>query len=135
MHPHLRFSNFPHKKYIYMPLCLYVFWNAFSTTAKLCAFWGDESSATMKKCMSWQHLKQFKALFSEGHIFKKRIWCCYYSHFHAYSPLVSCPRPINNSKHMISYRCFNAKCYVLEFIIEFCYAKIFFMIFDCLYLS
>ena len=60
-------------------------------------------------------------MFSEGHIFKKRIWCCYYSHFHAYSPLVSCPRPINDSKHTISYRCFNAACYDLEFIIKCCY--------------
>ena len=47
---------------------------------------------------------------------KKRIWCCYYSHFHAYSPLVSCPRPNFNTKDIIWFKCFKAECHISQFI-------------------
>ena len=49
MHPHLRFSNFPHKStytchYVYMYFAV-----LFVRREKFCAFWGDESLATNEK--------------------------------------------------------------------------------------
>ena len=116
MHPHLRFSNFPHKS-TYTCHYVYMYFEMLLARRQHCVhFEGMKVQQRWKNVCHGNIYSNLKHCSAKDTNFKKRIWCCYYSHFHAYSPLVSCPRPNFNTKDIIWFKCFKAECYISEFI-------------------